>query len=449
MSQGSVMTELMGAARGFKSMADLKDVIDRIKHAKIVMLGEASHGTQEFYEWRRLISQKLIADHGFSFIGVEGDWPPTQRVNHFIGAETESDSHPEAKQDESGRDVLRSFKRWPTWMWANTEVVELVEWLRAWNKSVSGSKRVGFHGLDVYSLFESIEATVIELERVDPVLAQNARLRYQCFDPFVDDEKEYARSLMSHPQGCREGVIKILMELLRKRLGSNAEPGKRAALWNATQNARIVKNAEDYYRAMLDVDESSWNVRDRHMMETIDVLLNYYGPEAKGIVWAHNTHIGDYRATSMLERNTVNIGGLAREKYGSEQIALVGFSTYEGTVIASHYWGGETAALAMPKARTGSWDSVLHSVALKMNADNVALVFAKQHQEGTLGKTRKGQRAIGVVYNPAFERWGNYVPTSLAQRYDVLLFIDKTSALEPLDVKVDPKEIEESYPFGV
>jgi erythromycin esterase-like protein len=451
----SLVKEISAVAKSFQSIADLADVMNKVKRAKVVMLGEASHGTHEYYRWRHFLSQELVEKHGFNFIAVEGDWPPSQRVNRFINLEEDETGD----RDHRGvnlkgpalrrrvREILRSFKRWPTWMWANLEVEQLVEWMRTWNSKLDqAEKRVGFYGLDVYSLFESIEEALTQLEQIDPKLAMKARLRYQCFDPYMDDEQEYARSLLYYPEGCREGVIKTLQELLQKRLDS-IPPGKHGAFFDAVQNARIVKNAESYYRAMIQADDKSWNVRDKHMMETLNLLLEHYGPESKGILWAHNTHIGDYRATSMKSRGEVNIGGLAREQYGEENVGLVGFSTYEGTVIASHAWGGSTEVLVVPPARDGSWDAEMHDAAIKNETDKLALVFEQKHKRGPLAEMRH-QRAIGVVYNPAYEKWGNYVPTSLSRRYDALLFLDFTRALDPLPVEPDEKEIPADFPFG-
>jgi len=438
-------------ARSFRSVDDLKPVIDYARTKRVVMLGEASHGTHEFYEWRRLISQELIEKHGFNFIAVEGDFPSSQHVNRYILN----------LEKMSARDSLSQFHRWPTWMWSNTDVLELVEWLRKRNSSIPDKKRrAGFYGLDVYSLFDSIHAALEELEKYDPNLARNARLRYGCFDPFMEDEMAYVRSLIRYPPGCKEQAVKTLRELLEGRLKNKRQESEeqRELRFSATQNARIVQNAENYYRVMIQGDDDSWNVRDRHMKETLDMLLEEYGPESKGIVWEHNTHIGDYRATDMVKKRQVNIGGLARESYGEDQVALIGFGTYQGTVTASHAWDGPLQTLCVPPGRPGSIESVFHQAAQEMRAHQLYVLFDTSAETGArpvpamkrndpLAEV-KGHRAIGVVYNPAFERYGNYVPTSLSRRYDAFLFFETSEALKPLVTEFEEKDVPETYPFG-
>lgn len=417
---------------------DLYPLIERLSQAKIVMLGEASHGTQEFYEWRRLISQELIARHGFHFIAAEADWPPSAQLNRFLHG-----------KDENGnaQSSLHHFQRWPTWMWANTEMVRMTQWLRDYNRNQSSENQSGFFGLDVYSLFESIDEVLRHLRNVDPVLARKAQTQYDCFGAFQRNEKAYVRHLKSMPEGCQEEVMQVMKDLLLKRLGV-IQASEDEQLFDAEQNARIVKNAEYYYRAMIYGNEDSWNVRDRHMIETLEVILRRYGPEAKAIVWAHNTHIGDYRATTMVKEGLVNIGGLAREKWGDDRVALVGFGTYEGEVIASHSWEGPTEVMTVPQAQRNSYEAEFHEACERLGENNI-LFWMKNEAYAEKFTQMLGHRAIGVVYNPAYERFGNYVPTSLAKRYDGFIFIDQSTPLVPLKQTASRKEIPETWPRGV
>jgi erythromycin esterase-like protein len=331
-------------------------------------------------------------------------------------------------------------------MWANLDLVELLTWMRRRNQIVPRERPIAFYGLDVYSLFESVAATLKQLERISPVLARRVRLRYACFDPFLGDERAYAKSLVELPEGCEAEVTENLRDLLHLRLDGLRD--REAALFDAIQNARVVADAERYYRAMVHGGEDSWNVRDEHMVRTLDALLDHHGKDSKGIVWAHNTHIGDYRATEMRHRGQVNIGGLARERWGEEKIALVGFGTYQGQVTAAHAWDGPALSLTVPPGRPGTVEAAMHDVSRKLGEgafrlslrDNVA-------RNGALAETL-GHRAIGVVYHPEYERFGNYVPTELANRYDAFIFIDETTALSPLSQRFERRDIPETWPRG-
>lgn len=412
--------EIAGEARPLSSLA--RSVADK----KIVMLGEATHGTAEFYLVRRLLTQELIANHGFAFVAVEGDWPDFQRLNRFI----------EGGRGESARAVLEHFRRWPTWMWANEEIEKLLGWMRR--------RGTGMYGLDVYSLFESIDAVRGWLTRFDPVMARRVAERYACFDPFGRDELRYARSLARLPDGCHSQVVANLRELLRLRLkdiGLNE-----ADFFDLQQNARIVSNAERYYRSMMSGDAESWNIRDHHMMETLELLLRRAGPNGKAVVWAHNTHVGDYHATDMLREGMVNLGGLARERYGADEVALVGFGTYEGTVTAGPSWGAPPRVMTIPPARAGSWEDVFHEASVKTGRTTFWLPL---RNEGALAEER-GHRAVGVVYDPRFEEQGrNHVPTRLAERYDAFAYVDRTSALRPIATVTQSGLVPETWPAGL
>ncbi len=411
--------------------ADLDPLIERIGDARVVMLGEASHGTSDFYTWRAQISRRLIREKGFSFISVEGDWPDCYRVNRYVKAYPES--------GESAHEVLDAFERWPTWMWANWEIVALAEWMRKHN--ANHERKVGFYGLDVYSLWESLEAIIGYLDEYDPEAAKIARKAYLCFEPYGQDAEIYAWNTAMVPESCEEAVIDLLREL-RERTQSYEEDTEGA--FSAEQNALVTVNAEQYYRAMVRGGPGSWNVRDNHMMETLDRLLDFHGDDAKGIVWAHNTHVGDARYTDMADQGMVNIGQLGRQRYSEDQVVLVGFGTHRGTVIAGDAWGAPMERMPVPLAMEGSWEDILHRVP----KENKLLLLDDLRDEQPL-LNRRGHRAIGVVYHPPVERYGNYVPTVLPRRYDAFLFIDKSEALHPLHIDVDRGKPPETYPWGL
>jgi len=412
---------------------DLDPLLERIGSAHYVLLGEASHGTADYYNWRAEISKRLILEKGFSFIAVEGDWPDCYRVNRFIKGFPDSGS--------SAREVLHAFQRWPTWMWANEEVVALVQWLRRHNER-HPERKVGFYGLDVYSLWDSLYAVMSYLQRSDPSALSAARRAYHCFEPYGEDVQDYARATAFVPTSCEDEVIHLLQELRRR---PPEYPGDgREAYFQAEQNALVVKNAEAYYRAMVRGGPESWNIRDRHMAETLERLMKHHGPEAKGIVWEHNTHIGDARFTDMADDDMVNIGQLVRERHAGDGGGLVGFGSYQGSVIAGKSWEAPLARMTVPPARAGSWEDVLH----RAGAEDRLLLFEEEAPAEML-ETR-GHRAIGVVYRPAYEHLGNYVPTVLPRRYDAFLYIDDTEALHPLHVPARADgEVAETFPSGV
>jgi erythromycin esterase len=413
---------------------DLAPLLDAIGDARYVLLGEASHGTSEFYRWRDRISRRLIEEKGFSFIAVEGDWPDCYRVNRYLKGYPDSGS--------SALEVLHAFERWPTWMWANHEVGELVEHLRELNTGLAAERQVGFYGLDVYSLWESMEAVERYLSRVDPDAAIRARRAYGCFDPYGGDVQEYATATAMVPTSCEPEAVAMLTEL-RRNAREYAQDG-REAFFNAEQNALTVRNAELYYRTMVRGGPTSWNVRDTHMVETLERLMQHHGPEAKAIVWEHNTHVGDARATDMARAGMVNVGQLVRQRHEDDGVMLVGFSSYQGSVIAGEEWGAPMQRMPVPPAREGSWEALLHE---RSGADRL-LVFSGEEPQEMLEP--RGHRAIGVVYDPDRERYGNYVPTVLPFRYDALLYFDRTAALHPLHLRerVDG-EPPETFPSGM
>lgn len=430
-----LLAALRSLARPLRAAIDLDPLMERIGEARCALLGEASHGTHEFYAWRTELSERLIVEKGFSFIAVEGDWPDCYRINRYVKGYADAGS--------SAREVLHAFDRWPTWMWANEEVVDLVEWLRVHNQEQPEDRKVGFYGLDVYSLWDSLYQVMDYLKQAAPEALPAARSALRCFEPYAEDAQEYARATVLMPDSCQEEAINLLGAVSRATRKYDSDG--RDAQFVAEQNALVVKNAETYYRTMVRSNASSWNVRDRHMAETLDRLLQHHGPRSKGIVWAHNTHVGDARRTDMAAAGEVNIGQLARESYGEDQVVLVGFSTHRGTVVAAREWDAPLQVMRMPIARPSSWDDVLHDV----GSDDKLLILDPSHLPPEALEWR-GQRAVGVVYHPEYEWHGNYVPTMLQRRYDALMVVDESHALVPLRVPVREKEeAPETFPTGV
>lgn len=414
--------------------ADLDPLLERIGDARVVLLGEASHGTSEFYTWRHRISRRLVEEKGFSFIAVEGDWPDCYAINRFVkgGREHGADA----------RKALHAFERWPTWMWANEEVVALAEWLRAHNDALEPGRRVGFYGLDVYSLYDSMEAVIRYLEGVDPEAAARARSAYGCFDPYEGDVQDYAMATVLVPTSCEEEALRTLVELRTR--GRELAEDDPEGFFDAEQNALVARNAERYYRAMIRGGGSSWNVRDQHMTETLARLLEHHGDGAKAIVWEHNTHVGDARATDMQRAGMVNVGQLARERWGGE-VVIAGFSSYAGSVIAGEQWGAPMRRMTVPPAREGSWEALMHAAGAR---DRLLLLEGLDGVPGALEP--RGHRAIGVVYHPERERLGNYVPSVLPYRYDALLHIEQSRALRPLHMPEHAlREPPETFPSGM
>jgi erythromycin esterase len=429
-------TDLQQKSHRLENAGDLDALLDSVKDSKVVMLGEASHGTHEYYTWRAQISKRLVEEHGFHFIAVEGDWPACYQINRYI-----------KKYAGAGKDaqsVLEGFKRWPTWMWANWEIAAFSEWLYHHNLDKQQNRKAGFYGLDVYSLWDSLDAIMQYLQKEDPEAAEIAKRSLHCFEPFRDEEdgQQYAwatRRIV--PASCEDEVLQLLKEISSRapRYDHDVE-----AAFNAEQNALIAVNAEKYYRVMMNPGPDSWNVRDTHMMNTLDRLLTQHGSDAKAIVWEHNTHIGDARATDMARNGLVNIGQLAREKYGSQQVSLVGFGSYKGSVIAGDAWGAAMEEMNMPEAREGSWEQLLHEQA---PADRYYLSSDLQNSQQL--RRSVPHRAIGVVYHPERERYGNYVPSLIAERYDAFIFLDETKALHPLHMSADSRKTPETYPWNV
>jgi erythromycin esterase len=418
--------------RSVAGPADLDALVERAAEADCVLLGEASHGTSEYYRWRARVTARLLRDHGFSFVAVEGDWTSCYEMTRYLkglpGAPT------------TAQGAQRAFDRWPTWMWANWEVESFLTWPRELNEARERGDRVGVYGLDVYGLYESLAAVVDYLEGVDPALADEARTAARCFEPYGEDAQEYARATQLVPESCQDEVVELLRGL-RERAPVNGEETAEDR-FAAEQNALVARNAESYYRAMVESGSDSWNVRDRHMTETLNRLLDHHGPDATGIVWAHNTHVGDARATDMPRHGRINIGQLAREQRSVGDVYTVGFGSHRGNVVAGDSWGADSRTMDVPAARADSYEDVFHRA-----TPTNTLLFGDDLPDGSALETARGHRAIGVVYHPDREA-GNYVPTVLPDRYDAFVHVDETTALHPLAVHPDRERVPELYPSG-
>ncbi|WP_026563680.1 erythromycin esterase family protein [Bacillus sp. UNC41MFS5] len=402
-------------AKPFDTADDLDPLINAIGDANYVLLGESSHGTSEFYSFRAELSKRLIKEKGFSFIAVEGDWPSCQSINQYIKGFNQSTN--------DVRRVLESFNRWPTWMWANQEIIGLIEWLKDYNQQINLSQKVGFYGLDVYSLWESMDEIIRYLAKTNSRSLQAAKKAFSCFEPFNRNHESYAVSAGYLSDDCTKEALELLASIQKNKW--KFEDNQESSL-NMEVNALVTANAEEYYRTMVKSDSKSWNVRDHHMVEALNSVMNFYGDHAKAIIWEHNTHVGDARATDMKEEGMVNVGQIIREQNGAENVFIVGFGTYSGTVVASTEWGKDVQIMQVPPAQFGSWESLMH----KTSSANKYLLFTDENRDEF--STTIGHRAIGVVYRPEYEHFGNYVPSNMGQRYDSFIFFDQTKALQPL-----------------
>ncbi|HYF67549.1 MAG TPA: erythromycin esterase family protein [Ohtaekwangia sp.] len=416
--------------RRLQSSQDLDPLLERIGDSNYVLLGEASHGTHEYYTWRIALTKRLIEEKGFSFIAVEGDWPDCYRLNRFI----------KGYRDAGNKtlDVLKEFNRWPTWMWANWEIAALAEWMREYNSEQSDNKKVGFYGLDVYSLWESMEVMVKYLRKEDPDAASLVIQAIRCFEPY-EEGQDYAQAMLRLSSNCTDEVINLLQEVREK---AHRYDRDREAPLNTEMNAQVIANAEKYYRSMVSFNDNSWNIRDTHMMSTLNALMRFHGKNAKAIVWAHNTHVGDARYTDMRKDGMFNVGQLARQQHEKEGVYIVGFASYQGSVIAASSWGAPMQKMTLPSAIEGSIEHIVHSD----SAEDKLVLFENDHAL-TRFNHYLGHRAVGVVYHPEYER-GNYVPTMLPSRYDSLIYLDETRALHPLHLKPSGHQMPETYPFG-
>ena len=433
-SEEKLVKRITDAAEPFGSIdtVDLVPLLERVGDARLVLLGEATHGTSEFYRMRERISRELIVKKGFRFIAIEGDWPDAARVDHYV-------RHLEYPPSE-----WTAFARFPTWMWRNNEVRDFVNWLREHNAATKHEARVAFHGLDLYSLYVSIRSVLNYLDQVDPEAAKVARQRYGCLTPWQGDPATYGHAALTGSyRTCEPHVVRALKELLEKRVAYTEHDGER--FFDAVQNARLVTNAERYYRIMYYGSRASWNLRDEHMFTTLKNLLAFYGTGSKAIVWAHNSHVGDSAATEMALRGEHNIGHLCRQEFG-DSAYLVGFGTNSGTVAAASDWDGPMEIKKVQPALPKSYERLCHASGhprFMLGLRNRAELTSAQG----LGKPQL-ERAIGVVYRPETERASHYFQAILPRQFDEYVWFDDTRAVTPFDT-AELAGLPDTYPFGL
>ena len=411
---------------------DLRPLLDRIGRSRVVLLGEATHGTSEFYRMRARITRELVAERGFNVVAVEADWPDAARIHRFV-------RHAPPVPDEDP-----AFTRFPTWMWRNGEVDAFVSWMRAWNENRNPSSRVGFYGLDLYSMFASMAAVLRYLDDVDPPSARVARERYACLTPWQRDPAAYGHATLSgRYRACEEPVTRILKDMLERRIEYSARDGER--FFDASRNARLVVEAEKYYRSMYYGQAESWNLRDRHMFETLEAILDFHGPDSRAVVWEHNSHIGNAAATEMSARGEYNVGQLCRVRFGPDAYAI-GFGTDRGTVAAASNWGGPMEIKPVRPAHARSYERLFHETGTP--ALLLPLRFPRRAEvREELGEPRL-ERAIGVVYRPETELQSHYFQAVLPEQFDEYAWFDETEAVHGLP-RTPARGIPETYPFGV
>lgn len=414
------------------SAEEFGEFFDRFGDAEVMLLGEATHGTSEFYRARAAITRRLVERHGFTVVAVEADWPDAIRIDDYI--------RHHAKRPRTGE----SFVRFPTWMWRNLEVLQLADWLRKYNEGKPAERQASFHGLDVYSLSESIDAVISYLDHVDTQAAERARYRYGCLSPWQADPAKYGQAVVhGHLDACEPNVVAQLKEMLAKRLDWIGKDGE--SWFDAAQNARIVRAAERYYRIMYQGSNESWNLRDRHMFDTLQAIIAHRGFGTKAVVWAHNSHVGNAAATGMGWRGQFNIGELARLAYGDSAI-LVGFGTDTGTVAAASDWGADMEIKAVRPARLDSYEHVFRRTGVGRS-----LAEWRDPGKSTLRELLRQprlERAIGVVYRPETELHSHYFEAVLAEQFDCWVWFEQTSAVTPLGHE-KPRGAPETYPFGL
>ncbi len=406
------------------------DCFDRLADARVVLIGEASHGTSEFYRARAAITRRLVERHGFSIIAAEADWPDAARIDRHV------------RRQEPPDWVEEGFKRFPTWMWRNQEVAEFVDWLRDHNAAQPATRQVEFRGLDVYSLGASIQAVLTYLDRVDPQAARVARRRYGCLGPWQDEPAVYGRHVMRGEASCEDAVVEQLRALLDQRLAYQKGDGDR--FFDAERNARVVLAAEQYYRAMYRGSSESWNLRDRHMFDTLRALLVQRGEQAKAVVWAHNSHIGNAAATSMGWGGEFNIGELCRTAFGRDAVSI-GMATDRGEVAAADNWDEPMQVMQVRPSRPDSWEHAFLQTGLRASLTSWR---DEPSLRGALASPRL-ERAIGVIYRPATERQSHYFRAILSEQFDALLWLEQTTAVTPIGpAPFDALSVPDTYPFG-
>jgi erythromycin esterase-like protein len=428
-------------AHPITAAADYDALVRLAGDRRLVLIGEASHGTHEFYDVRAQLTRRLISEHGFRSLAVEADWPDALRVHRYVS---------ETGNDADANKALDDFKRFPQWMWRNTVVLEFVEWLREWNCAHPESQ-TGFYGMDLYSLHSSIAEVLRYLEEVDPEAARRARQRYSCFENFGDPQLYGYAAVKGMSEPCEDEVVAQLMEIRRRAAKMMRVDGQRASaeFFYAEQNARLIANAEQYYRSMFHGRASSWNLRDQHMAGTIQSLLTHLDSgRSKIIVWAHNSHLGDARATEMGARGELNVGQLLREKFGDDTY-LIGLTTYTGTVTAADDWDTPARRKQVQPGLGGSYEELFHATGLPVFWLDLRATDHKEAAEILQGP--RLERAIGVIYRPETERWSHYFDCQIDRQFDAVIHLDETRALIPLERKSEHEagELPETFPSGV
>jgi erythromycin esterase-like protein len=422
--------------------ADLDPLLDLVGDARLVLIGEASHGTHEFYAMRASLTRRLIRERSFNAVAAEADWPDAYRVNRYVRG---------IGNDGDAAEALADFRRFPQWMWRNADVLDFVGWLRDENDHKEAREKVGFYGLDLYSLHASIGAIVAYLEQRDPELAKRAKARYGCFEPFGEDPELYARATgLGLSPDCEREVVEQLRDLRARRGELLARDGLVAEdeQFAAEQNARVVANAEEYYRSMFKGSVATWNLRDTHMANTLDALATHVSRSrtAKIVVWAHNSHLGDARATEMGAMGELNLGQLCRERHAGEAV-LIGFSTYTGTVTAASDWDEPADRKRVRPGLPGSYEALFHATGVP------GFLLSLRDLGEAAGGLREPrlQRAIGVIYRPDTERQSHYFRSSLPSQFDAMIHIDETRAIEPMErtARWAAGEMPETYPTGL
>lgn len=450
----TTMSQLQGLfAAAAHPLPDIKDPsfssnFDSFADYRLVLLGDGSHGTSEFYSARAEITKRLIQHHGFTVVAVEADWPDAEVIDRYVRQRP----GPKAKIGGHSKPI-DPFTRFPTWMWRNREMQELVEWMRDYNAQVPDSKKAGFYGLDIYSMGASIREVIDYLDRVDPAAGKVARQRYGCLQPWVDDPAMYGLASVRGMRNCEKGVLDTLRDLLQRRLEYSENRHDGEEYHSSEQNAYLVRDAERYYKAMYYSSASSWTLRDTHMVDTLRRILRHKPEGTKAVVWAHNSHCGDARHTSMgIRRKEVNIGQLCREQFGRNNVALIGCGTHTGTVAAAHEWDEDMEVMDVRPSREDSWERVAHNTGISsflidLRRDHIDPDLAAAFEAAPL----RLERFIGVIYRPDTEKISHYSAADLLNQFDGYVWFDETQAVKPLEKHepATPLGKEETYPFGL
>ena len=440
---GEVPEAVHAIARPIYGEGEVDEIVELVAHKRLVLIGEATHGTKDFYDLRASVTRRLITKHGFRGVAVEGDWPDALRVDRYVRGATGDD-------DETPDMALGSFVRFPRWMWRNQDVERFVGWLSRCNTDREPTRRCGFYGLDLYSLSSSINALVAYLEDNDPDAATRARHRYACFDHIGDPQQYGLEAHLGLGPKCENEVVAQLVEMQRRKIARSGRSPGGDAWFHAMQQAHVVRNAEGYYRAMFGGRAAAWNLRDTHMADTVDMLAEHLGSDgepAKLIIWAHNSHVGDARATEMGEGGELTLGQILRDRHPNET-ALVGMTTHIGSVMAAYDWDEPCELELVRPALPGSWEELFHATDLPR-----FYVTSAQLRRAVGERIDRLQRSIGIVYRPETERQSHYLHARLADEFDIVIHVDETRALEPLDISQPlapaSQEVPATYPTGV